>query len=99
MYKQLLSKIKPLLKSLFAIGLVLTLALGNADGASRPAAEDASVADLLELRRAVTHRRVALTPRREGVTTRAAALAAALVSHSCCRFLALAAGLAACSRF
>ncbi|MCZ0902741.1 DUF1517 domain-containing protein, partial [Microcoleus sp. HI-ES] len=33
MYKQLISKIKPLLKSLFAIGLVLTLALGNADGA------------------------------------------------------------------
>ena len=33
MYKQLLSKIKPLLKSLFAIGLVLTLVLGNADGA------------------------------------------------------------------
>ncbi|NJK68184.1 MAG: DUF1517 domain-containing protein [Microcoleus sp. CSU_2_2] len=33
MYKQLISRIKPLLKSLFAIGLVLTLALGNADGA------------------------------------------------------------------
>lgn len=33
MYKQLISSIKPLLKSLLAIGLVLTLALGNADGA------------------------------------------------------------------
>ncbi len=33
MYKQLISKIKPLLKSLFAIGLVLTLAFSNADGA------------------------------------------------------------------
>ncbi|WP_373534621.1 DUF1517 domain-containing protein [Microcoleus sp.] len=33
MYKQLISKIKPLLKSLFAIGLVVTLALSNADGA------------------------------------------------------------------
>jgi uncharacterized membrane protein len=33
MYKQLLSTIKPLLKSVFAIGLVLVLALGNADGA------------------------------------------------------------------
>ncbi|MFB8793918.1 MAG: DUF1517 domain-containing protein [Microcoleus sp.] len=33
MYKQLISTLKPLLKSLFAIGLVLTLALGNADGA------------------------------------------------------------------
>lgn len=33
MYKQLISRIKPLLKSLLAIGLVLTLALGNADGA------------------------------------------------------------------
>ena len=33
MYKQLISTLKPLLKSLLAIGLVLTLALGNADGA------------------------------------------------------------------
>lgn len=33
MYKQLISRIKPLLKSLFAIGLVLTLAFSNADGA------------------------------------------------------------------
>ncbi|MEG4999348.1 DUF1517 domain-containing protein [Microcoleus sp. B4-D4] len=34
MYKQLITKmIKPLLKSLFAIGLVVTLALSNADGA------------------------------------------------------------------
>ncbi|MEG4862921.1 MULTISPECIES: DUF1517 domain-containing protein [unclassified Microcoleus] len=34
MYKQLISKMmKPLLKSLFAIGLVVTLALSNADGA------------------------------------------------------------------
>lgn len=33
MYKQLISRIKPLLKSLFAIALVLTLAFSNADGA------------------------------------------------------------------
>lgn len=33
MYKKLLSKIKPLLKPLLVAGLVLTVALGNADGA------------------------------------------------------------------
>lgn len=100
MYKQLISKMKPLLKSLFAIGLVLTLALGNADGAlAARSGGDASAADLLELRRAVTRLLVALTRRREEATTRVAALEVASVSRSCCRFLALGAGLAACSRF
>ena len=103
MYKQLISKIKPLLKSLFAIGLVLTLALGNADGALAAAAEDASAAALLELRRAVTHLRAAPTRPREAVIilteAMVADLVAASVSRSCCRFLALGAGLVACSRF
>ena len=99
MYKQLLSKIKPLLKSLFAIGLVLTLALGNADGLWQPAAEDASGADLLELRRAVTHRRAALTPRRPGVTTRAAALAAAFGFPFLLPFFGFGGGFGGLSRF
>jgi uncharacterized membrane protein len=99
MYKQLLSKIKPLLKSLFAIGLVLTLVLGNADGAlaARSGGRIGGGSFRAPARSYSSPSRT-YAPR-EGVTTRAAALAAASVSRSCCRFLALGAGLAACSRF